>query len=740
MDYLENLNSSQKEAVLHTEGPLLVFAGAGSGKTRVLTYRVAHLIQQGVDPYHIIAITFTNKAATEMRERVANANADRGNEVWVSTFHAACTRILRREINALDYDSNFTIYDSQDADRLIKECIKELNLDDKQYPPRQILSAISTQKNELISVAEYERKTAGHYRESKIADVYALYQQKLKSRNALDFDDIIFQTVALLTHHDNVRQKYQARFRYIMVDEYQDTNHAQYKLVSLLVGEGRNICVVGDDDQSIYGWRGANIENILRFEKDYPNTKIIKLEENYRSTQTILAAANAVIAKNETRAPKTLFTQNDKGPQVRIYPAASDREEAEFVARSITQQTKVTPRYSDFAVLYRTNAQSRAVEDQLVMAGIPYRLYGGVRFYERMEIKDILAYLRAIYNPLDDLALARIINVPRRGIGNATISKLQEYAARNNFPLSKALANSNKVPDLKNNKLKDFANFMANCAKFAETNTVSKLIDKILKETGYYESLKDGTPDGETRRENIDELKAKAYQYERENSDTSLGSFLEEVALVADIDNYNESSDAVSLMTLHSAKGLEFNTVFIVGLEENVFPSSQAMFNDSPAALEEERRLCYVGFTRAKQQLYISHAKRRLRYDGFTSNPPSRFLKEVPKKYSEICTINGNTNIMLPGMSSPFGTALSMHRPYQRKSIPIFPTGEHPEYRAGDRVHHPVHGVGTATIIEKKGADFEITIVFDKSTRPRKFLSTLSQIELYDEEKHSFSF
>ena len=738
MSYLKNLNPSQQKAVLHTSGPLLIFAGAGSGKTRVLTYRVAHLIQQGVDPYHIIAITFTNKAANEMKERIV-AITPEGDQVWVSTFHSACTRILRREIKALDYDSNFTIYDSQDSDRLIKECIKELNIDDKMYPPKKMAAEISTQKNELVSAAEYERKTAGQYRESKIADIYALYQKKLKARNALDFDDIIFQTVTLLTHREDVRSKYQSRFRYIMVDEYQDTNHAQYKLVSLLVGEGQNICVVGDDDQSIYGWRGANIENILRFENDYPSAKVVKLEENYRSTKTILDVANAVISKNESRAQKTLFTQNDAGLKVRLYPAANDREEGNFVVRAIAEQAKTTPMYSDFAVLYRTNAQSRVIEDQLVMAGIPYRLFGGVRFYERMEIKDILAYLRAIYNPQDDLALARIINVPRRGIGNTTITKLQDYAARYDMSLSQALASSNRVPDLKNNKLKDFADFMAKCAKYATENPVSKLLDKILKETGYYESLKDGTPDGDTRRENIDELKAKAYQYERDNFDASLGSFLEEVALVADIDNYNESSDAVSLMTIHSAKGLEFNTVFIVGMEETVFPSSQATFSDSPSAVEEERRLCYVGFTRAKQLLFVSYAKRRLRFDGFTANPPSRFLKDIPSKLCETVTINGNPNIMLSGMITPLGAGTSQHRPFQNRSI-VFPTGEHPEYRAGDKIFQPVHGVGTVTMIEKKGADFEVTVIFDKNKRKRKFLSTLSQIELYDEDKHNPTF
>jgi len=730
----KNLNPQQLEAVMHMVGPLLVFAGAGSGKTRVLTYRVLHLMEQGVDPFNIIAITFTNKAAKEMRERISTLSRD-GDQVWVSTFHAACMRILRREIVALDYDNNFSIYDSQDSDRLIKECIKELNLDDKQYPPRSISATISAQKNELISAAEYEQKTAGHYRESKIADVYCLYQKKLKARNALDFDDIIFQTVVLLTNNENIRKKYQTRFQHILVDEYQDTNNAQYKLINLLVNENMNICVVGDDDQSIYGWRGANIENILRFEKDYPSAKVVKLEENYRSSQTILDAANAVIARNTTRATKTLHTNNDMGSSIKLFPAGTDREEATFVTRTILELTKADANYSNFAVLYRTNAQSRAIEDQLIMEGIPYRLYGGVRFYERMEIKDILAYLRVIYNPQDDIAILRIINVPRRGIGNVTITKLQQYAAQNDMPIMQVLANSNRIADLKNKKLKDFYDFLQECIEFSAVNSVSKLMDKILDETGYYESLKDGTPDGEARLENIDELKAKAYQYEREAYEATLGNFLEEVALVADIDNYNESADAISLMTIHSAKGLEFNNVFVVGLEENIFPSTQAVQSESPAAVEEERRLCYVAFTRARQRLYVSHARRRLRYDGYVSNPISRFLKEVPDICIERATINGNVHVGLASVREPFGAGISMHRPF-RQSLIVPAKASHPVYKTGDRVFQARNGVGTVIMIEKKGADFEITIHFDGKNKPSKFLSTLSNIVPYNPNKH----
>jgi len=756
MSYLSNLNPPQKEAVLQTEGPLLVFAGAGSGKTRVLTYRVAHLLQEGVDPYHIIAITFTNKAAAEMRERIS-AITPRGDQVWVSTFHAACTRILRREIDALGYSSGFTIYDTQDSERLIKECIKELHLNDKDYPPRKMAAVISAQKNELISPEEYEGKHAGYYREGKIADIYELYQKKLKASNALDFDDIIFQTVVLLTQREDIRQKYQNRFRYVMVDEYQDTNHAQYRLVSLLVGPGHNICVVGDDDQSIYGWRGADIENILRFERDYPQAKIIKLEENYRSTQTILAAANAVISNNDNRAAKALWTQNAPGSRIKIYAAATDREEGAFVANAIREQVAAgSAKHNDFAVLYRTNAQSRIVEDQLVMQGIPYRLFGGVRFYERMEIKDVLAYLKAINNPADDLAYTRVINVPRRGIGAATISKVQDYAAANLIPFSQALGISDKIPGLKNKHLLGFAQFMMDCVSFAQANTVTAIMEKILNETGYYQSLNDGTIEGESRMENVDELMAKAREFEKESDDPSLGRFLEDVALVADIDNYQEGTEAVSLMTLHSAKGLEFNAVFIVGMEEYIFPSSRATTEDNPTALEEERRLCYVGFTRARHILYISHAMRRMRYDGgYNNNPPSRFLREIPKEKLEPVNLFGKAKTLLGRDISreterpqappklQVGRRFDLEeaapkvraQPFQgQRSASTFAekgsliNDAPPDYEAGDRVMLPLLGVGEVVSIEEKRGDYEVTVLFERTGRTRKFNAKYARI------------
>ena len=750
MDYLSQLNPPQKEAVLQTEGPLLVFAGAGSGKTRVLTYRVAHLLEQGIDPYHIIAITFTNKAATEMRERIG-AITPQGEQVWVSTFHAACTRILRREIAALGYASGFTIYDTQDSERLIKECIKEMQLNDKDYPPRKIATVISSQKNELISPAEYERKSAGYYREGKIADVYELYQRKLKASNALDFDDIIFQTVELLTRHEDIRQKYQNRFRYVMVDEYQDTNHAQYRLVSLLVGPAQNICVVGDDDQSIYGWRGADIENILRFERDYPQAKTIKLEENYRSTQTILNAANAVISNNENRASKALWTQNAAGAYIKTYTASTDKEEGTFVANAIREQVASgSTSYSDFAVLYRTNAQSRIVEDQLVMQGIPYRLFGGVRFYERMEIKDVLAYLKAINNPADDLAYTRIVNVPRRGIGAATITKVQEYAAAGGMPFSHALAESDRIPGLKNKNLKGFADIMKAYTNAATECTITALLEKILNETGYYQSLNDGTIEGESRMENVDELMSKAREFEKESDDPSLGRFLEDVALVADIDNYQEGTATVSLMTLHSAKGLEFNGVFLVGMEEYIFPSSRAITEDGDnTALEEERRLCYVGFTRARHVLFLSNAMKRMRYDGgYAYNPPSRFLREIPTENLEPVNIFGKAKVQLGRSFAKAESRSASPQPKPKlqvgrrfeedfakgrmQKVPLINDAP-PDYEIGDRVILPLLGVGEVVSIEEKKGDHEVTVLFERTGRTRMFNAKYARIERHYE-------
>lgn len=746
MSYLASLNPAQAEAVQHIDGPLLIFAGAGSGKTRVLTYRVTHLINEGVDPYHILAITFTNKAAKEMRERV-NALTPHGDQVWVSTFHAACTRILRREIETLGYTKGFTIYDTQDTLRLIKECTKEKNLNELYYPARYVAQVISAQKNELITPLEYERLVAGNFKESNIAEIYALYQERLESMNALDFDDIIFKTVDLLRNNPDICFKYQNRFRYVMVDEYQDTNHAQYILVSLLAGYANNLCVVGDDDQSIYGWRGANIENILRFESDYAGAKIVKLEENYRSTKTILDAANDVISNNEHRASKKLWTKNHKGGPIRVYSAHNERDEGAFIARTIKEEVQNgSANYNHFAILYRTNAQSRSVEDALVNANIRYRIFGGVRFYEHMEIKDILAYLKAINNPADDIAHLRVINVPKRGIGSASVDKIQAYAQQHNLTFATALTRAKDIPELgkKAAPVASFAGFLYELSIFAEQNSVTATIQKILRDTKYMNQLADGTPEGEERVANILELIATANTFEKESDDTSLGKFLEDVALVADVDNYHEAADAVSLMTLHSAKGLEFSVVFLVGFEEYLFPTSRSIDASGMAEMEEERRLCYVGFTRAKQILYLTHADSRMRFDKITRNAPSRFLGEVSTvRLTQVNSFGKAKEVVRHTSSSVNARTVSAVVPPPtmqsnaskvRTSFPT-PKGKTLDYAVGDEVQIPLtkYGIGEVVAIRPAGADYEVTVQFP-GVGQKKFMSGFANIVRVEDE------
>ncbi|MCL2225606.1 MAG: UvrD-helicase domain-containing protein [Defluviitaleaceae bacterium] len=793
MNYLDKLNPTQREAAKHTEGPLLIFAGAGSGKTRVLTYRVAHLIEQGVDPYNIIAITFTNKAAKEMRERISDITP-LGEQVWVSTFHAACTRILRREIDVIGFDGGFSIYDTADTLRLLKECIKEKNLSDTHYPPRYVAQIISAHKNELVSPTEYERGVAGSFRESNIAEVYSLYQKRLKDCNALDFDDIIFRTVELLSQNEEIRLKYQNRFRYVMVDEYQDTNHAQYELVRLLSGYAQNLCVVGDDDQSIYGWRGADIANILRFEKDYPGAKVVKLEQNYRSSKVILDAANAVISQNEERADKLLWTENQRGEPIRIYTARDERDEGYFVTQMIERGVQDGARYGDFAVLYRTNAQSRGIEDQLVTAGIPYRIFSGVRFYEHMEVKDILAYLKAINNSADEIAHLRIINVPRRGIGQASLDKIRMFAAENGLTFSRAISRAGEIDGLgkKAAAVTQFATYLEECAEFAAQNSVQELMQKILNDTDYMLTIQDGTPESEERVANINELLAKAAAFQNESEDTSLAKFLEDVALVADIDNYTEGADAAALMTLHSAKGLEFDTVFLVGFEEYLFPTSRAIDSGLRKDMEEERRLCYVGFTRAKKTLYLTHAVTRRRYDHIAKNKTSRFLDDVPQDCITSVNMYGREKINRPTQwGSPVGdiptseysvsdtrrditngaagagsqgtaslppalaaiakpsskppeltpTApamgfaqlkqLASGQPIKQPPPRPIPTkAAPPSYSVGDKVSDPKYGVGEVTDISPAGADYEVTVQFVTSGR-KKFMAGLARFRQY---------
>ncbi|MCL2603042.1 MAG: UvrD-helicase domain-containing protein [Defluviitaleaceae bacterium] len=749
-DYISQLNPRQREAVLYGDGPLLIFAGAGSGKTRVLTYRVARLIQEGVDPYHIIAITFTNKAAREMRERIS-AITPFGDQVWVSTFHSACTRILRRDITALGYKSGFSIYDAQDSERLLKLCIREENLDDKNYPPAGIANTISAQKNRLIGPEEFESAAGSDFRLGNIANIYTRYRQKLKDNNALDFDDIIMLTVKLFTENEDIRNRYQQRFRYVLVDEYQDTNHAQYMLVSLLAGHFKNLCVVGDDDQSIYGWRGADIENILRFTADYPNAKTITLDQNYRSTQTILDAANLVISGNQHRAPKSLWTDNDQGVPIRVYYARDERDEGLFVTQAIKYACDRGAKYNDFAVLYRGNAQSRAVEEQLILAGIPYRLFGGVRFYERMEVKDILAYLKAIDNPADDLACRRIINVPRRGIGDTTITRIANFAAERGISFTAALAED--IPGITKKtreKLAEFSVFLSDWTKLAETAPPFDLLRQILADTQYLESLNDGTPEAQTRIDNVQELLTKAKEFETQAQDTSLTNFLNEVGLVADIDNYQEGAQAVSLMTLHSAKGLEFNRVFIVGMEEYTFPSARSVLSETPKEIEEERRLCYVGFTRARQRLYLSHATMRMRNGQRMLCAPSRFLKEVPTEYMEPVNAHGRpksvvrsrardnvpSSVIKKARTGPAPFLRDMHTPimpaYKAKPTPLIgksilePTSvatsvaDDCPFAIGDMVRDPRFGRGVVIAISANGADHELTIDFPNIGRKKR--------------------
>ncbi|MCL2352540.1 MAG: UvrD-helicase domain-containing protein [Firmicutes bacterium] len=632
---LSKLNPMQKKAVEHTEGPLLLLAGAGSGKTNALTYRIAYLIDNGVSPFNILAITFTNKAAREMRDRV-RALSPMGEQVWVATFHSTCVRILRREITRLNRGSNFTIFDADDSERLVKACVAELGINEKQFPPKGVLYSISAQKNELVGPENFAQAAAGDFRLSKIALVYRLYQKKLLEANALDFDDIIFKTVELFVKCPDVLERYQDRFHYILVDEYQDTNTAQYRLVRVLASKYENLCVVGDDDQSIYGWRGANIRNILDFEKDFPKASVIKLEQNYRSTKTILDAANSVIAHNKGRKSKTLWTRNDLGSKIYYQKLDSDKDEGAFVAGVIAAKAAKGVRYSDFAVLYRNNAQSRSIEDQLVFRSVPYRLFGGVRFYERREVKDILAYLKVIYNRQDIVSLTRIINVPRRGIGDASVDRLIAQAGADGVPILETLREPEKagLTGARAERVKEFAALMDRLTEYAHGHRITDLIKQIIGETGYTVGLLlEGTEEAQSRVDNVNELLSKAAEFEAGRENAGLAAFLEDVALVADVDNYEEGEDTAVLMTLHSSKGLEFPCVFLVGMEEGIFPSYRSAVSDSPKEMEEERRLCYVGITRAMRELYITSATSRMQYGQTVYNAPSRFIREIGEEY-----------------------------------------------------------------------------------------------------------
>lgn len=733
MSIYDTLNPEQKEAVLQTEGPVLILAGAGSGKTRVLTHRIAYLIdEKGVNPWNIMAITFTNKAAGEMRERVDKIVGFGSESIWVSTFHSSCVRILRRYIDRLGYENNFTIYDTDDQKSLMKEVCKKLNIDTKIYKERAILGAISSAKDNLVGPEEYEKSVMDDYGRKKIAMAYTEYQKELKKNNALDFDDLIVKTVELFQSCPDVLDSYQERFKYIMVDEYQDTNTAQFKFVSLLAGKYQNLCVVGDDDQSIYKFRGANIGNILGFEKIFPRARVIKLEQNYRSTKTILEAANQVIHNNIGRKVKTLWTDNEIGEPVHYRQFMNGYEEAEYIAGDISKRVREGEcEYKDCAILYRTNAQSRMFEEKFLMANIPYRLVGGVNFYARKEIKDLLAYLKTVDNARDDLAVRRIINVPKRGIGAASLSKVQDFADQNGIGFYDALQRADEITTLGRavSKITPFVTFIQSLRSKLDYISPSELLKDIIDETGYVTELQaEKTEEAESRIENIDELITKVVSYEEEceanNEEISLSGFLEEVALIADIDTVDGDDNRVLLMTLHSAKGLEFPYVYLAGMEDGVFPSYMTIVSDDPTEIEEERRLCYVGITRAMKDLTLTCAQQRMIRGETQYNKPSRFIREIPK---ELVDLGKNfkerkvKEIPLPKGYQQMKKAIKepafMQKKFEVKKASSL------SYDVGDTVKHIKFGTGVVKSIVDGGRDYEVTVDFEKAGVKKMFAS-----------------
>lgn len=746
MSIYDTLNDRQKEAVLHTEGPLLILAGAGSGKTRVLTHRIAYLIEEkGVNPWNILAITFTNKAAGEMRERVDQIVGFGSESIWVSTFHSTCVRILRRYIDRLGYGTNFTIYDADDQKTLMRDVCKLLQIDTKIYKERSLLAAISAAKDEMISPEEFELNAGGDYHEKKIAQVYKEYEHQLKANNALDFDDLLVKTVQLFQTQLDVLEYYQERFRYIMVDEYQDTNTVQFQFVSLLASKYRNLCVVGDDDQSIYKFRGANIQNILSFEKVFEDTKVIKLEQNYRSTGTILEAANEVIANNQGRKEKRLWTENAQGEKIQFQMFDNAYEEVEYIVDDIRKRVRETDSsYRDCAILYRTNAQSRMFEEKFVTANIPYKIIGGINFYARKEIKDLLSYLKTVDNGQDDLAVRRIINVPKRGIGLTSVNRVQEYALQKDVSFYEALLGVDLIPGIGKSlgKLESFTAMIEHFKAESGNQKVSELMQEIIDVTGYVEKLQaEDTVESEARLENIDELLNKIVAYEEACEDqqipATLNGFLEEVALVADIDSLEEDSDYVVLMTLHSAKGLEFPNVYLAGMEDGLFPSYMTITADDSAELEEERRLCYVGITRAMHHLTLTCAKRRMVRGETQYNKMSRFLKEIPmsllssgmpveKEAMELPKQRAYAQAKQSFQAKPFGMG---GKPVQQFTVK---NGNGPGYDVGDRVRHVKFGEGLVTGITEGGRDYEVTVAFD-TAGTKKMFAAFAKLQKIDE-------
>ena len=760
MSLLDALNEPQRQAVMATDGPLLILAGAGSGKTRVLTHRTAYLIEEcGVNPYNIMAITFTNKAAGEMRERIDQMVGYGSESIWVCTFHSTCVRILRRYIDRLGFGTNFTIYDSDDQKTLMKDICKRLEIDTKMYKEKMFLSAISSAKDELIDPIEFETRAAGDYVKRKQAQVYREYQQALKQNNALDFDDLIMKTVELFKLDKEVLASYQDRFRYIMVDEYQDTNTAQFELIRLLALKYQNLCVVGDDDQSIYKFRGANIYNILNFEHHFPDATVIKLEQNYRSTQNILDAANAVIANNQGRKEKRLWTDNGAGDKITFEQLDTAAEEADFVARDIARRVrKGEYQYKDCAILYRTNAQSRLFEERFITANIPYKIFGGVNFYARKEVKDLLAYLKTIDNGQDDLAVRRIINIPKRGIGAASINKVALYAQEQEISFYDALCVAEQVPGLGKTaaKIRPFVLFIQSMKAKAKLLSVADLLQEVIETTGYVRELEaEGTDEAEARIENIDELISKAVDYAEGEEAPTLNGFLENVALVADIDSFDENSDYVVLMTLHSAKGLEFPNVYLAGLEDGLFPSYMSITSDnSQAEIEEERRLAYVGITRAKKNLTITSARVRMVRGQTQYGKVSRFVREIPpellsgkiyepktkeepieqstfqkarKAFRTVPSYGGS------GYGKEVGEGYGSTFRSSKATKPVYTKVENQRdfgsaggalsYQVGDRVRHIKFGDGKVMAIVSGGRDYEVTVDFDKAGTKKMFAS-----------------
>ena len=727
MSIYDTLNPPQQEAVFHTEGPLLILAGAGSGKTRVLTHRIAHLIaDKGVNPFNILAITFTNKAAQEMRERVDKLTGADGMSVWVATFHSTCVRILRRYIDRLGYDNRFTIYDSDDQKTLMKEICRKLNIDTKKYKERSLLAQISHAKDEMITPDEMEMNAGGDFNQKKVAQVYREYQAALKSNNALDFDDLLVKTVELFQNCGDILESYQEKFRYIMVDEYQDTNTVQFKCVSLLAARYGNLCVVGDDDQSIYKFRGANIGNILGFERVFPDAKVIRLEQNYRSTKNILNAANEVIANNAARKEKRLWTENPEGEKLHFRQFMNGFEEAEYVIGDIAKKKREhLADYRECAILYRTNAQSRLFEEKCLKANIPYKIVGGINFYARKEIKDLLCYLKTIDNSADDLAVRRILNVPKRGIGATTVGRVQDYADYMNVSFYDALRVAEEVPSIGRslNKIEGFVTFIQSLKSKAQAYSVTEILEEVIDLTGYVDELKaEDTEESRARIENIDELISKTVSYEEamkaEGREATLSGFLEEIALIADIDTVDPDQDYVLLMTLHSAKGLEFPYVYLAGMEDGMFPSSMCIFSDDPTDMEEERRLCYVGITRAMKELTLTSARQRLVRGETQYNKVSRFVREIPRELVELGTTIQEHKPSMQETPSPKNSYMQMRqtfraKPFEAQNFKVTKAASL-DYGVGDTVRHIKFGVGIVRDIVEGGRDYEVTVDFDK--------------------------